>query len=144
LSALDATLSTLDAVLTSPLADEAAERVRTSSLAVDVVAPLVRRTIDSPEAERLMRELVDSRLIGAALRELPDNDGLWTLIDEIAQNPAVTEAISHQGLSFADQMAAVVRKHSRTADDRVEGLARRIAHRQPRDEPPEIATAPGA
>ena len=73
------------------------------------------------------------------LRELPDNDGLWALIDEIAQSPAVTEAISHQGLSFADQMAGVVRKHSRNADDRVEQLARRVARRHPRDAAPEIA-----
>ncbi len=29
----------------------------------DVIEPTLRRTIDSPEAERLIRELVDSRLI---------------------------------------------------------------------------------
>ncbi len=133
LSTVDAALSSLDAALTSPLAAEVGERIRTSALAVDVLQPLLQRAIDSPEAERLMRNVVDSRLVSGLLAELPDNDGLWALIDEIAQSPAVTEAISRQSLSFADQMAGVVRSHSLSADDRVERLARRLARRRPRD-----------
>jgi hypothetical protein len=144
LSGLDATLSTLDAVLTSPLAQEAGERIRTSALAADVLEPLLRRAMDSPAAERLSRELVDSRLIKAFLEELPENAGIWTLIDEIAQSPAVTDAISHQGFSFADQMAGIVRTRSRNADDRVERIARRLARRLPRDgAPPDGTPAAG-
>jgi hypothetical protein len=143
LSATDATLSTLDAALTSPLAREVGERIRTSPLAVDVLEPLILRAIDSPGAERLIRELVDSRLTAAFLRELPDAAELWALVEEIAQSPAVTEAISRQGLSFADQMAGVVRKRSQNADDRVERLARRLARRPPRDvAPPDPTPAP--
>jgi hypothetical protein len=133
LSALDAALSSLDAALTSPLAAEVGERIRTSAIAVDVLQPLLQRTIDSPEAERLMRNVVDSRVVSGLLNELPDNDELWALVDEIAQSPAVTEAISRQSLSFADQMAGVVRKRSLSADDRVERLARRLAHRRQRE-----------
>jgi hypothetical protein len=133
LSALDAALSALDAALTSPLAQEAGERIRASPLAADVMEPLLRRVTASPEAERLIREVVSSRVIAGLLEELPDNDALWTLVDAIAQSPAVTEAISHQGFSFADQMAGVMRKRSQNADDHVERLARRLARRQPRD-----------
>jgi hypothetical protein len=151
LSALDAALAALDAALASPLAQEAGERIRASSLGADVLEPLLRRTIDSPAAERLSRELVDSRLIKAFLEELPDNDGIWSLVDEIAQSPAVTEAISRQGLSFADQLAGVVRARSRNADDHVERIARRLARRLPRDAaprgdtpaPPDARPAPG-
>lgn len=133
LAALDTTLSTLEVALTSPLAQEAGERIANSPLTVEVLQPLMQRAINSAEAERLTRELIDSRVTSALLRELPDNDELWALIDEIAQSPAVTEAISRQGLSFADQMAGVVRKRSLSADDRVEGLARRLARRRPRE-----------
>jgi hypothetical protein len=133
LSALDSALSALEAALTSPLAQEAGERIMSSPLAVDVLEPLVQRAINSPEAERLIRELIDSRVTSALLHELPDNDELWALVDQIAQSPAVTEAISRQSLSFADQMAGVVRSRSRDADDRVERLARRLARRRPRD-----------
>ncbi|HUE26024.1 MAG TPA: hypothetical protein VMP89_04570 [Solirubrobacteraceae bacterium] len=134
LSAVDAALSSLDAALTSPLAAEVGERIRTSALSVDVLQPLLQRALDSPEAERLMRNVVDSRVVGGLLDELPDNAGLWALVDEIAQSPAVTEAISRQSLSFADQMAGVVRKRSLNADDCVERLARRLARRRPDDD----------
>jgi hypothetical protein len=132
LSTLDVTLSTVDAALTSPLAQEVGERIRTSALAVDVLEPFVRRAIGSPEAERLIRELVESRLFDGLLEELPENEALWVLIDEIAQSPTVTNAISGQGMSFADQMAGVVRRRSLNADDRAERLVRRLARRRPR------------
>lgn len=139
LAAVDAALAALDAALTSPLAEEVGERIRASALP-DALEPLVGRLLDSPDAERLVRQLVDSRLINGFLRELPENEALWLLIDEIAQSPAVTNAISRQGMSFADQMAGVVRNRSRNADDHLERIARRVARRQSRDSPPADAT----
>lgn len=133
LSTVDAALSSLDGALKSPLAAEVGERISASHLTGDVLQPLLQRVIDSPEAERLMRQVVDSRLVSGFLDELPDNDELWRLVGLIAQSPPVTEAISHQSLSFADQMAGVVRKRSLNADDRVEQLARRLARRRQRD-----------
>jgi hypothetical protein len=59
------------------------------------------------------------------------------MIDEIAASPAVTAAISQQGLSFADQVGDQMRDRSRKADDWVERAARRLVHRQPRVGPPE-------
>ncbi len=131
LAALDTTLSTLEVALTSPLAREAGERIVNSPLNTDVLEPMLQRALNSPEAERLTQELIDSRVTSALLRELPDNDELWRLIDEIAQSPAVTEAIGRQSLSFADQMAGVMRSRSRDADDRVERIARRLMRRRP-------------
>jgi hypothetical protein len=131
LSALDAALLAIDAALTSPLAQEVGERIRASALP-ELIEPLIERAVDSPEAERLVGRVIDSRVINAAVRELLETDALWALVDEIAQSPAVTEAISRQGLSFADQMAGVVRQRSLNADDRLERLARRLARRAPR------------
>ncbi len=121
----------LDAAMSSPLAQEVGERIRASTLP-DVLEPLVQRLLDSPDMERLVRQMVDSRLINGLLEELPENAALWTLIDEIAQSPAVTNAISRQGLSFADQMADVLRSRSRDADDQLERIARRIVRRPAR------------
>jgi hypothetical protein len=136
LSALDSALSALDLALRSPLAEEAVERIKASPLADEVLEPLVGRVLDSPEADRLVRQLIDSRVIDAVLEQLPQTEALWVLIDEIAQSPSVTNAISRQGMSFADQLAGVMRTRSRTADDNLERVARRLARRAPRDVAP--------
>lgn len=139
LSGLDLTLAALDSALTSALAHEAGERIRASGLA-DTLEPLIGRAADSAEAERLVGRVIDSRVISAVVQRLLETDALWLAVDEIAQSPAVTEAISRQGVSFADQLAGVVRQRSGNADDRLERLARRLAHRPPRVVPP---PAPG-
>ncbi len=162
LSALDVALSALDAAVSSPVAEEALERIRASAVADDVLERLVGRAVDSPAAERLVGRavdspaaerlvgravdspgaerlvgrVIDSRMLDAAMLQLLESDGLWVLVEKIAQSPAVTAAISQQGLGFADQMAGVVRDRSRTADDRLERLVRRLARRAPRDVAP--------
>jgi hypothetical protein len=142
LSGLDLTLAALDSALKSSLAHEAGERIRASGLA-DTLEPLIARAADSAEAERLVGRVVDSRVLSAAVQRLLETEALWTAIDEIAQSPAVTEAISRQGLSFADQMANVVRQRSGTADDRLERLARRLVRRPPPVAPPAPGPEPG-
>ena len=52
---------------------------------------------------------------------------LWRLVDELASSPAVTGAITQQGLGFADQVGDVARARSRTADDWLERRARRLS-----------------
>jgi hypothetical protein len=142
LTALDGTLAVLDTTLTSPLAEEVGERIRQSALP-DVLEPLLVRAVDSPEAERLVGRVIDSRVIDAAVAQLLESNALWALIDEIAQSPAVTNAISRQSVSFADQLAGVMRNRSRTADDQLEQFVRRIARRAPRDvAPPDAASPP--
>jgi hypothetical protein len=76
------------------------------------------RIIEGPEFERILARLLES-------------EELWMVVEQIARSPAVTDAISHQGIGFADQVAGAVRGRSRTADDRVERVARRLLHRRP-------------
>jgi hypothetical protein len=137
LTAVDATLSVLDEVLASPLTQEVVDRILASPVSDAVLERLVGRAVDSPEAERLVGRLIDSRLVEAAMLDLLENEGLWILVAEIAQSPAVTAAISQQGVGFANQMAGVVRQRSLTADDRLEGFVRRLARRTPRTVAPE-------
>src|SRR5438270_1920594 len=128
----------------------------------------VDRVLDSPELGRVMVEAVDSRRVQTALQiaissdaanrlvdsffdsgmfdrlveRLLESDGLWYLVDEVAQSPAVLAAVSQQGLGFADQVGEQVRDRSRRADDWLERAARRVIGRRSRRAPDASAAAP--
>jgi hypothetical protein len=148
-SAEGATLATLDAVLASRLAAEVVDRVLASELAaravrgaldgplVDAAAPELERladvALDSPAAERVMVRVLESRLLDEAVRRVLDGEELWLVVDEVAQSPAVTDAITRQSIGFADQVAGEVRDRSRNADAWLERAARRALRRPPVD-----------
>jgi hypothetical protein len=121
------TLATLDAVLASRVGEEAVDRVLDNELAKRAIARAVERVademgegpaLDSPAMDRLVARLLES-------------EELWLVVDEIAQSPAVTEAITRQSVGFADQVAGQVRDRSRSADARLERAARRVLRRPP-------------
>jgi hypothetical protein len=107
-----AILGALDAVLASG----------TAAVAVD-------RIVRSDLVEQAVERVFDTRILDEVVARLLESEDLWLLVDEIARSPAVTEAIGTQSLGFADQIAGVVRDRSRSADDRVERLARRVLRR---------------
>ena len=78
---------------------------------------IAARILDGPELERIVAQVLES-------------EELWILVEQIVRSPAVTDAIGRQGLSFADQVAGAVRGRSRSADDRVEHVARRLVRRR--------------
>jgi hypothetical protein len=128
----DTALAALDAVLGSRVGAEAVDRVLDSQLATRAIARAVERvademgegpTLDSPAMDRLVARLLES-------------EELWRVVEEIAQSPAVTEAITRQSVGFADQVAGQVRDRSRDADARLERAARRVLRRGPSDTPP--------
>ena len=80
--------------------------------------------------------MLDSRLIDEAVHRLLEGEELWLVVDEIAQSPAVTEAITRQSIGFADQVAGGVRGRSRNADAWLERAARRALRRPPAAPPP--------
>ena len=97
----------------------------------------LRQALESDGAAQLIDSLFDSGLIDRFLDRLLASESLWNMIDEIAGSPAVTAAISQQGLGFADQVGDQVRQRSRKADDWMERAARRLTGRHPRVLPPE-------
>ena len=121
----------LDRVLES---DEL-ERVLTTALGSARLQLTVQRVLASDGAKLLVDNLFDSGLIDRFLGRLLASESLWHVIDEIAASPAVTAAISQQGLGFADQVGDEVRDRSRKADDWMERAARRLVHRPPRAVP---------
>ena len=108
--------------------DQFLERVLDSPM----LDPAVARVIDSRLLEGLVTRVLDGPLFDVIVARLLQSDGLWVLIDEIARSPAVTAAISQQGVGFANQVAGVARERSRRADDQLERLAARLTRRVPR------------
>jgi hypothetical protein len=88
-----------------------------------------QQVVGSDGAKKLADAFFDSGLFGRVVDRLLASDDLWRLVDEIAGSPAVTRAISQQGLGFADQVGDQVRGRSRRADDWLEGRARRLIRR---------------
>jgi hypothetical protein len=78
-------------------------------------------------------DFFESGLFDRFADRLLASDGLWRLIDEIAESPSVTAAISGQGLGFADQLGGEVRTRSRRADEWVERRLRRSHSDAPSD-----------
>ena len=83
----------------------------------------------------MIDQVFDSGLFDHIVERLLQSEGLWELIDRVADSPAVTAAITQQGLGFADQVGDEVRARSRKADDWIERTARRITGRRNADMP---------
>ena len=107
------------------------------ALVSDGATQLVDSVFDSGLIDRFLGGLVDSGALDRFFDRMLASEGLWHLIDEIAGSPAVTAAISQQGLGFADQVGDQVRDRSRKADDWMERAARRLIGRQPKVLPAE-------
>jgi hypothetical protein len=147
-------LSALDAALVSPFAEEAVDRALASAvverivdrlLAEGIVEHIVSRILDGPEfervggavlespaVERLVAQMIESRLADQAVVHLLESEDLWRLIEEIAESPAVTDAVTQQSYGFADQVAGGMRARSRNADAWLERRARKTLRRSPR------------
>ena len=116
------TLYAVDRAIASGLVDQVADRL--------LATGTIERTVD--------RVFDDRRGIDATVSRLLESEDLWRLVDEIAQSPAVTQAITRQSVGFADQVAGEVRAHARSADARLERTARRVLRRP--EPPPSTAT----
>lgn len=107
------------------------ERVVVVAINSEHIQAALKQALASDGAAQLVDTLFDSGLIDHLFERLLASDSLWHLIDEIAGSPAVTAAISQQGLGFADQVGDQVRERSRKADAWMERAARRLIGRQP-------------
>ena len=114
-----------------PVNDEL-ERALIAVMSSDRVHDMLRRALNSDAALDVIDDFFDSGLFDRFAERLLESDALWHLIDEIAASPAVTAAISGQGLSFADQLGGELRSRSRRADVRLERIARRLSGRDGR------------
>jgi hypothetical protein len=129
-----------DQLLAGGVAEQIAERVvagpeldrlLTTALDSPRMAALAERALDSDGMDRLVGQVLDSRLVDASVARVLASDELWLVVDEVAQSPAVTAAITQQGRGFATQVAGEVGQRSRRADARLERAARKLLRRAP-------------
>jgi len=90
---------------------------------------LVTRVLEDQATERLVAQVLDSRLLDESVKRVLASEELWLVVDEIARSPAVTSAISQQGMGFADQVVEEVGVRTRRADAWLERAARRMLNR---------------
>ena len=136
----------VDRAMSGPLVDIVARdlvRYEVLERLADQLAPelerIVEKALETPGVERMLTQIVESRAVREAVARVADDtverlrtsDAMWTLIDDIAQSPVVTEAITQQGYGFADQVGDQIRERSRHADERLEHVAWRLLRRRP-------------
>jgi Trp operon repressor len=121
----------LERLAAQTIADPATAQLVERAVGSPGTEDLLTRVLDSDGMERLVARVINSQLVEVAVAHLLAGEELWRVIDEIAQSPAVTEAISHQGAGFADQVAGEVGERSRHADAWLERTARRLLRRTP-------------
>ena len=124
------------------LAHGIAEHIASRVLEGPELERMVAAALERPETEQMLTRIVASpviegtvtRVVEDIIARLPQGDALWSLVDEVAVSPAVTDAITQQGAGFADQVAEDLRDRSRHADARLERAARRLIRRRHRSE----------
>ena len=114
------------------LASEELERALRAAIDSEQVQAAVINALSSDAAKRIVDAAFDSGLVDRVVGRLLTSRATWHFIDEVAASPAVTAAISQQGLGFAGQVGDEVRERSRKADDLAERTARRLIHRSQR------------
>lgn len=124
----------LERMLVEALSSEQMQGALARALEHEAVGHLLERLVASPGNERLVSLLIDSPLPEEIVRQLLETEALWVFVDEIARSPSVTEAIAHQGAGFVDEIADKARDRSRSADQWVQRIARRVGRRG--DRPP--------
>jgi hypothetical protein len=86
----------------------------------------LRGAFESDGGKQLVADFFDSGLFDEFVDRLLASAALWRLVDEIVDSPAVTAAVTQQGLGFADQVGEEVRRRTRRADAWLERLAHRL------------------
>jgi hypothetical protein len=101
----------LDRLVTVVLDHERTEQVIASALA-------------SPGLERLVIRVLESRLIDELTERVLASPELERIVEYVATSPQVLDAVHQQTRSFADEMAAGVRRRAESADDAAERTVR--------------------
>ncbi|MGH2967344.1 MAG: hypothetical protein ACRDMH_18450, partial [Solirubrobacterales bacterium] len=126
----DSALESLDASGQRDVDRARARLLDTTLVAVNWVLDGV---LGSPQAGRLMDRVVDS-------------DEFWGVVERVLYSDDLLEVLarSRVGAGLAGQVANEARRHTVSADDAAERIARRILRRPPRSEGPPSETTPPA
>lgn len=123
----------LGRMLALALESDQTQKALAESFESEAAARLIERLACSPGGDRLLALVLASPLPEELVGRLLESDQLWVLVDEIAQSPAVTAAITQQGRGFVEEVAGRARDRSRTADAWLADLVRRRRRTTPSD-----------
>jgi len=105
------------------------ERLLGAALDSPELQRAARRAFESEAARQVIDSFFDSGLFDHFVDRMLAGGALWRIVDEVAESPAVTAAITQQSLGFGEQIGDEVRRRSRRADSRLERLAQRLFRR---------------
>jgi hypothetical protein len=123
----------VDELLAGGIAEQVADRV--------LAGPELERIVESEALAAFAGRMLESRLLDQSVARVLASEQLWIVVEEVARSPAVTEAISHQSVGFAEEVVDQVGERSRRADAWLERVAQRMLHRSPT---PPVGPAPPA
>ncbi len=134
-----ATENVVEAVVGSKTVQDSVDRVMNgaameSALSALLEGPfidnLAREIARRQVIQRITVEAIEAGEIAPIIDALLAREELWVLVQEIAESPAVSEAVRQQSFGFADQVGDEVRGRSRSADDILARAARRLVGRR--------------
>jgi hypothetical protein len=111
-----------------------ASAVYTGSAAAGVVLRSARRQVEAATLmalEAALASRIAEEAMDRALESRLASRSLDRVVEEVAQSPAVLDAVTQQSAGFADQVADRMRARSRNADAWLERKARRALRRAP-------------
>lgn len=122
----DAVEQSIDRLLASP----AIERLIQTALSGPLVDALSRELVRQKVVERITVTLIEAGAFEPIVDAFLARPELWELVEEIAQSPAVSDAIRQQSFGFADEVGDEVRGRSRSADALLARAAQRLTRRR--------------
>ncbi len=110
----------------------------------------VDRALDAA-VDRLTTDAISSQRTSLAIERLLESEDLWRIVDRIAKSPEVLNAIASASAGLTGVVADEARRHTVSADEFAERIARRVLRRPPRepvallsDPAPSEGAAPGS
>jgi hypothetical protein len=119
------------------------ERLVGAALDTPELQRAARRAFESDAARQLIDSFFDSGLFDHFVDRMLADGALWRIVDEVAASPTVTAAIAQQGLGFGEQIGDELRSRSRSADDWLERLARRLLRRRENEAADDVPESTG-
>ena len=130
-------------VLASPEVERVAARVLATADLDRIIAAVldheltekaIASALASPGLERLLIRVLESQLVDELTERVLRSPELERVVQYVATSPQVLDAVHQQTRSFADEMAAGVRRKAESADDAAERTVRGWL-RRPRPQP---------
>jgi len=134
-----ATENVVEAVVGSKTVQDSVDRVINSAAMESALSALLegpfidnlaREIARRQVIQRITVEAIEAGEIAPIIDALLAREELWVLVQEIAESPAVSEAVRQQSFGFADQVGDEVRGRSRSADDILARAARLLVGRR--------------